>query len=211
MTSPVSKPAELDAAVLDAIRDRWSGWSFSDEPVPATLLRSVFEAARWAPSSWNDQPWRFLVGDRSRSPEIHALLAESLVPGNRAWASGAPVLIACWAVGRFTHDGSPNRFALHDLGQATALLQIQATVLGLRIHAMGGWDPQVVRDRADIPEDFQPGSILALGFPGAPSELTDPALRAKEEQPRRQRRPVRDLLGWADGICPDWARVQRPE
>ncbi len=205
MNSPVSKPALTDSSLLDPIRERWSGWSFSDQPIPGAVLRSIFEAACWAPSSWNDQPWRFLVGERDRSPDLHRLLVDSMLSANRAWAERAPVLVACWACGSFTHDGSVNRYAMHDLGQAVGLLQVQATALGLRVHAMGGWDPAGVRGALEIADHYVAGALLAIGFPGTPSDLADPGLRAKETSPERRRRALSQTLGFVEGGCPDWA------
>jgi len=204
MSAPVERPAPIAHAVIAPIRDRRSGWAFSETPVPSALLSSVFEAARWAPSSWNDQPWRFVVGDLQRSAAVHAVLAESLVEGNRVWASRAPVLISCWAVGRFRHDDSPNRFALHDLGQAVALLQLQATAVGLRSHAMGGYDAERVRALCVLPGDWLPGAIIALGFPGSPTDLADSVLQEKEESGLRTRRTLSELVVCGSDSVPDW-------
>jgi len=196
---PSRKPAATEASIHELIRERWSPRAFSPEPVSQEEQRSLLEAARWAPSSMNEQPWRFIVADRDRDPETYGRLLSTLMPPNAAWADHAPVLILPLAKTTFTSNNSPNRFAVYDTGAAVALLSLEATARGLRVHQMGGYYPEKARTLLGIPEGFEPLAVLAIGHPGDPSSLS-PELRTREAAPR-QRRPVEDLL-WrldADG------------
>ncbi|MFM7322187.1 MAG: nitroreductase family protein [Armatimonadota bacterium] len=194
MMDPVRKPAPADHSVLETIRERWSPWAFAPTPVPAETLASLLEAARWAPSSMNEQPWRFVVGDQVRSPEVHAALASALLPGNALWAASVPLLILVCADTLFRARGTVNRFALHDAGQATAFLQLQATAIGLRCHPMGGYDAAKARVSLGIPDDHETGALLAIGYPESPTVLEDETVRAKETNPVRVRRPLSELV-----------------
>jgi nitroreductase len=196
MTLSVSEVNELKRApavegVLPVILSRWSPRAFSDRDVSPELLAKVFEAARWAPSSSNEQPWRFIVGIRD-SP-THSKIASALVGFNQAWAPHAPVLILGVAKATFTRKGAPNAYALHDLGASAALLVLQAAALGLCAHQMAGFDHEAARQILEIPEDFLLGSVTALGYQGEPEALTNERLLAQELAPR-QRRPLADLV-----------------
>src|SRR5438876_1035644 len=120
---------------LDVIRRRWSPRAFSERPVSSQDLALLLEAARWAASSSNEQPWRFIVARKS-DPETHRKLFESLVEANQAWARNAPLLLLTIAKRTFTSNGSPNRHALHDTGMALANLMLQAVSMGIYAHAM---------------------------------------------------------------------------
>jgi len=194
MNDPMRKPAPMEHPTLDLIRERWSPWAFADTPVPIALLASLLEAARWAPSSMNEQPWRFVIGDKERSPDVHSVLAEAMAPGNRKWAPSAPLLVLVCADTVFRASGATNRFALHDAGQATAFLQLQAVAMGLRVHPMGGYDAAKVRSGIGIPDDHEPCALLAIGFPGHPGQLDDETVRAKEINPSRARKSLRDTV-----------------
>src|SRR6201999_4152871 len=131
------------AGVDDLIRRRWSPRAYADKDVPAAELKRLFEAARWAASSSNEQPWRFLVG--RRGDETYKKIFAALVEFNQSWAKSAPVLVLSVAKKTFTGKGSPDRHNLHDLGAATANLSLQATADGLHTHSMGGFDPEQAR------------------------------------------------------------------
>lgn len=191
MTRPEGKPAPADAGIHELILERWSPRAFSSAAVSAADLRSLMEAARWAPSSMNEQPWSFIVADLHRDPEAHARIVSTLVPLNAAWARHAPVLIA--AAARLTRaNGALNRHALYDTGQAVAQLALQATALGLAVHQMGGFDEKQARDLLGIPGDHEPVVVLAIGYPGDPNELS-PELLRREVAPR-QRRPASQFV-----------------
>ncbi len=133
----MEKPADAQYPIHDLIKRRWSPRAFSDRPVERDILRSLLEAARWAPSSNNEQPWNFIVATKDDQAEFSRLLS-CLVEGNSLWAQHAPVLMVSVARMSFEDDGKPNRHAFHDVGQAVANLIVQATTLGLMVHQMAG-------------------------------------------------------------------------
>ena len=165
---------EVEHPVLDAIRQRWSPAIYSPESVEPEKLLSVLEAARWAPSSMNEQPWSFLVA-RKEEPEEFARMLDCLVLGNVAWAQHVPVLILSVVKLQFDRNGKPNRHAWHDTGIATGFLMLQASALGLYVHAMAGFDPDKARQTYQIPETHEAVAVIALGYPGddrgAPEDL----------------------------------------
>jgi len=153
---------------------RWSPRGFADRPIDPPTLRSLFEAARWSASCFNEQPWRFVVADR-RNPEQFNRILATLMPKNQEWARTAWVLAISAGKKTFSHDGSPDRFGLHDAGAALANLMIQATAVGLHVHAMGGFDAAKARTEFGIPEDFEVGAAIAIGYLAdglAPGERT---------------------------------------
>ena len=152
---------------------------------------SLLEAARWAPSSYNEQPWRFVVARKS-DPGTYAKLSGSLMELNRLWASSAPVLILTLAKKTFTHNGAPNFYALHDAGIALGHLAIQATSMGLSLHIMGGFDRAAARTAFEIPEEYELGAAVAIGYAGEPSTLPDRFQQA--ELAPRSRKPLADLV-----------------
>ena len=186
---PRQKLPQTDAALITPIRHRWSPRGFLDKSVPVEVLRTVLEAARWAASSSNEQPWRYIVARREQPEEFSKLLSV-LVEKNQLWAKGAPVLILSVAK-RTTTSGRQNRHSLHDTGAASATLSIQAAELGLQIHQMGGFDQNKAREVFGIPEDFEPVAAMALGYPGTP-ETAPEDFRAGETSPR-MRKPLSEL------------------
>ena len=193
----VLKTAPTSKDVLSVIRHRWSPRSFSDREVSAQDLKTIFEGARWAASSSNEQPWRFLVGRRGSDTyqKIFNLLGEY----NQAWAGSAPVLILGVTKTTFSRGGAPNYHALYDLGAAAATLCYQATGLGIFTHQMGGYDHDAARRAFDIPDDFVPGAVIALGYQGEPS-LIKLEGQLKSETTPRQRRPLEETVfsGWGE-------------
>src|SRR6202171_1804290 len=146
------KPAATDIALHKLIRNRWSPRAFSDKPVPSEVLRSLFEAARWAPSSNNEQPWAYLVATKD-DPENFAKMVGVLVEFNANWANHAPVLALSVAHLKTQRDGKPNRVALHDVGSATAQFTFEANSRGLWVHQMAGFDTEKARQTFAIPAD----------------------------------------------------------
>jgi|SRR5579883_1245922 len=178
--------------LLDVIQRRWSPRAFADRPVPADELNLALEAARWAASSMNDQPWHFLVGDKYSNPEAYDRIFDTLVPFNQAWAKSAPVLIMVVARKVFAYNGKPSPTALYDTGMAAGQLVLQATALGLVTHQMGGFDHAKAHELLGIPENHEAVAVMAVGWPGDPETL--PAeLRDREKAPR-QRKPVSDFV-----------------
>lgn len=178
--------ASRTVEVHPLIRQRWSPVTFQPRPVDAELLRTVFEAARWAPSSFNEQPWRFLVAtheDRQGLARFHGYLAE----GNE-WARGAPVLIVSAYATRFSRNGQANRLALRDLGAAEENLFLQACSLGLVMRQIAGFEHERLR-RDLLPPGFEPGTIIALGH-GADDGGPATAGRRRGSE----RKPLRDFV-----------------
>jgi nitroreductase len=186
----MEKPAQTQFPIHELLKKRWSPRAFDERPVEADTLLSLFEAARWAPSSNNGQPWRFLVAMKENKAEYDRLF-NCLVEANQKWAYRAPVLLLSVAKLQF-EDGSPNRHALHDTGMAAENLVIQATAFGLAAHQMAGFRIDQARVDCQIPEGYDPVAIIAIGYPGDPALLPD-RLRAREAQPR-VRKPLTELL-----------------
>ncbi|MEK7236257.1 MAG: nitroreductase family protein [Nitrospirota bacterium] len=180
----MDKPADTQYPIHDLLRQRWSPRAFDNRPIEPDKLRSLFEAARWAPSSNNGQPWRFLVATKENMAEYDRLF-NCLAEGNQKWAYRAPVLMLSVAQLQF-EDGSPNRHALHDTGMAAENLVVQATALGLAAHQMAGFRIDQARADCQIPESYEPVAMIAVGYPGDPAVLSD-RLRAREAQPRARK------------------------
>lgn len=174
----------------ELIRNRWSPRAFADKDVAAEDLASILDAGRWAASSYNEQPWRFIVATRQQ-PEAFEKLLGLLLPFNQAWAKAAPVLILIVAKKSFSHNQQPNRHALHDAGAALANMFLQATALGLHGHGMAGFDSERAKTELEIPEDYEPAAFVALGYAGSPDSLPE-GLREREMAPR-QRKPLSEL------------------
>jgi len=177
--------------VHDLVRRRWSPRAFSSRPVEREKLLSVLEAARWAPSSFNGQPWSFLVATKDDPAEYERMLS-CLVPQNQAWAKAAPVLMIAVAKTHFEHNGKPNRHAWYDTGQAVAFLTLQATALDLGVHQMAGFSGDKARELYAIPETAEPASAIALGYVGDPA-LLDEKLRERELGPGK-RKPLKEFV-----------------
>jgi nitroreductase len=185
------KRAPTDFPVHDFIAERWSPRAFSDESVPTDVLESLFEAARWAPSSSNEQPWTYLVGTKE-DPENFQKIVSVLVPGNQAWAPKAPVLAIAVAAVTSAKTGKPHPIAPYDVGAASAWLTVEATSRGLVVHQMGGFDREKTREVFAIPEGWNPMAAMAIGYPGDPETLST-ELRERENAPRT-RKPISQFV-----------------
>jgi nitroreductase len=181
------KNAATDHPILKLLAERWSPYGFEDQPVPEGDLRSLFEAARWAASSYNEQPWNYVVATREDAVEFGRLLG-CLVETNQAWAKTAPVLVLGVVSLQFAKNKQDNRAAVHDLGLAAGNLLVEATARGLFVHQMIGILPDKARELYRIPEHFEAWTALAIGYKGDPAKLPD-ALRARDLTPR-QRKPL---------------------
>ena len=183
----MEKPAQTQYPIEEILRRRWSPRAFSDRMVEREKLLSLFEAARWAASCFNEQPWSFIVATK-QDPEEYAQLLSCLVELNQQWAQHAPVLMISVARLNFAKNGKPNRYAFHDVGLAVENLTVQATALGLFVHQMAGFSPERVRELYEVPPEFDPVAAIAIGYPGEPGVL-DESFREKELAPR-QRNPI---------------------
>jgi nitroreductase len=187
----MQKPAPTEVPVHDLIRNRWSPRAFADKPIPPEVLRSLFEAARWAPSSNNEQPWAYIVATRDDKENFEKMLSV-LVEFNAIWAKSAPVLALAIAELAFAKNNAPNRNAQYDTGAATALLSVEATARGLAVHQMAGFDPQKGHQVFEIPAGWEPIAAIAIGYPGDPESLPQP-LRDRELAPRI-RKPLSEFV-----------------
>jgi nitroreductase len=186
----MKNPAASDHPVHDLIRHRWSPRAFADKPVSPEVLRSLFEAARWAPSSSNEQPWAFLVA--SKDDPVYPKLLSTLVEFNQLWAKNAPVLAIAVSRLSFARNGHPNRNAFYDTGAAVAHLTMEASARGLFVHQMGGFDPRKAKELFSIPDDWEAIAAFVIGHPGDPQSLPE-TLRDRELAPR-SRKPLSEFV-----------------
>ena len=185
------KPAPTDVPINELLGNRWSPRAFSSKPVSTEILHSLFEAARWAPSSSNYQPWAYIVGTHDHH-ENFAKILNTLVEFNAGWANKAPVLVLSVAQTKTPKDGAPNRHAFHDVGSASAQLTFEANSRGLLVHQMAGFDANKAREVFSIPADWEPVAVMAIGYPGDPQSLPD-KLRDREVAPRT-RKPLSEFV-----------------
>lgn len=169
----IDKPALNRVPIHDLIARRWSGRAFDpDKPVSIEQIQSMLEAARWAPSCYGDQPWRFIVCDKTGNTDAWEKAFQCLSEGNQIWAQHAPVLILVCAHKQFSHNGSDNRWAEYDTGAATMSLVLQATAQGLMVHQMGGYDVNKTNSDFLISGEFQTMAMVAVGYQLEESDLT---------------------------------------
>ncbi len=187
----MSKRANFAHPILDVIADRWSPYGYDPRPVPTTDLKSLFEAARWSASAFNEQPWRYLVATCDDEKNFSALLS-CLVDANQGWAQHASALVMTVASLNYDLNGEPNGTALHDIGLAAATLTTEATSRGLMVHQMAGILPDQARELFGIPVGFEAVTALAIGFAADPTTLPD-ELRETDTAPR-QRRPLAETV-----------------
>jgi nitroreductase len=197
-------PADLDA-FLALAHARWSPYVYAETPVPEADLQGLFEAARWAPSSRNEQPWRFVVGVKGQG-DAHARVLAVLAEANRRWAHRAPVLGLACTLEAFARNGAPNAHARYDTGAATMTLALAATARGLALHQMGGFDAEAARAAFALPEGTAAVAAFALGFPVLDGAVPDdvPEEAARRDGKRRDRRPLCDLVFTGAWGAPRW-------
>ncbi|MBI5197882.1 MAG: nitroreductase family protein [Nitrospirae bacterium] len=185
------KKASTDYPIHEFLATRWSPYAFDDRPVPEADLRSLFEAARWAPSSNNEQPWNYIVAVKGDPAQFQRLLS-CLVDGNQVWAKGAPVLALSVVSLNFARNAKVNRTAFHDLGLAVGNLLLEATARGLFVHQMAGILPDKAREVYGVPEGYEVTTGMAIGYRGDPVGLPD-RLRERDLTPR-QRKPLTEFV-----------------
>jgi nitroreductase len=184
------KHAVTDLPVEDLILQRWSPRAFSDKTIGEADLKTLFTAAAWAASSFNEQPWRFVVG--RKGDEAWNKIFAALMPMNQAWAKTAPVLFATFSKKTFSHNNTPNSVAQHDVGAACANLALQATALGLHTHGMAGFDKSALHATLAVPDDFESVAVWAIGYLGDPKAL--PEHFQKMEGEPRKRKPLAEFV-----------------
>ena len=183
------KHAKTKHPVLDEISQRWSPYVYEPKPVEREKLQSCLEAARWSASSYNEQPWRFILATRNNENQFSAAL-NCLLEANRGWAKDAGVLLLTVYATSFAYNGKPNRVAFHDVGLAAANLSLQAQHLGLHVHQMAGVDADVVRSTYGIPEGFEVGTAIAIGYAGSRKE----GPLAERDQGPRDRKQFEEIV-----------------
>jgi nitroreductase len=186
-----TKHASPDYPIHALLAQRWSPYAFEDRPVARADLRSMFEAARWAASSYNEQPWTYFVATRENPVEFERLLSCLVLP-NQAWAKAAPVLVLCVASSKFAKNRQDNRAAVHDLGLASANIVTEATARGLSVHQMIGILPEKARELYHIPQHFEAWTAMAIGYAATAGALTD-ELHERDRAPRT-RKPVGEFV-----------------
>jgi len=190
----MKKPALAGHPIHELIRERWSPRAFLDKPVEPAKLLAILEAARWAPSSFNEQPWFFLVATK-KDPEEFAKLLGCLMEVNQKWAEAAPVLMITVAKRTFEYNGKPNRVAVHDVGLASENMVLEAVAQGLATHGMAGIELEKIREVCMLPDNCEPVAGWAIGYAGEPEMLKGP-LREREQAPRERK----DLADFVFGI-----------
>lgn len=164
------KSAKTQYPILPAISERWSPRSFSPQVPDKAVLMRLFEAARWAPSAMNAQPWYFIIGSAD-TPDTHQKIFSTLRENNQRWAQHAPVLVLA-VMNALRENGQPHRWAAYDLGQSVANLSIQATAEGLSVHQMGGFDREKAAELFHLPEGYEAMTAIAIGYAGSADALS---------------------------------------
>lgn len=177
----MKKQAPVTYPIHSLIAERWSPRAYSAAEIPVDTIKRLFEAARWAPSSSNDQEWRFIIG--FKGDETYQKIFDTLVEFNQLWAGEAPVLIlACGdTISRKTGKFSP--IFSYDVGQAVAMMSLQATHEGLFVHQMGGYDKKKAKALFNIPAEVEPLAVISIGYPGDAEKL-HPNLQPMEKAER---------------------------
>ena len=194
----IQKPAITDQPIANLIAQRWSGRAYDpDTPVSTEQITALCEAARWAPSCFGDQPWRYVIWNKFEDQDSWQKAWSCLSPGNQEWAGNAPILILAASVPTFSQNDKPNRWNGYDTGAASLNLCLQATQMGLMSHQMGGFDPDKLRECFTIPANITMWSMIAIGHPALPDNLN--AEQLERELKQRERRPLTQQFfhgGW---------------
>lgn len=175
--------AELQITIMqlnELARQRYSPYKFSGEPVPKETLHQILEVVRHAPSSYNEQPWRFIYALKEDQEAFQRLL-ECAVADNQKWAKDAPILLLSLAKRHFSETGDPNRHAWHDTGMAMGFFVLKATELGLYVHQMAGFSVEKAQETLGIPDEYHPVAMIALGHRSNDDERPDKGRKSVEE------------------------------
>ena len=196
------KQIDTTQPIHELLAGRWSGRAFDPmRPVEQTKVLALLEAARWAPSCYGDQPWRFVIWDRTRNEVAWHLALDCLAEGNKVWARHAPLLMLACADSLLTRDGSPNRWGQYDTGAAAVSLALQAAALEMTVHQMGGFDSDKARREFNIPDRYTPMAMIAVGY--QLPEFKIPVELKEREYARRERRPLPESFfesSWGNGV-----------
>jgi nitroreductase len=199
----LEKPAQTSRPIHDLFVRRWSTRAFDPKrPVSREQLVALLEAGRWAPSCNGDEPWRYLIWDRARDPEGFQKAFDCLSENNRKWVQNVPLLMLSCAGSNFAATGKPNRWTQHDTGACSVSIALQAAAMGLMVHQMGGYDAEKARAAFNIPADYTPMAMIAVGYQTEP-EILDEETKKKELAPRA-RKPLAERFfegGWGKGVA----------
>lgn len=189
----MQKPAITQVPIADLIADRWSSRAYdASKPVTQAQLLSLLEAARWAPSSYNDQPWRFIVCNKNTDADAWQKAFDCLMPSNQVWLANAPVLMLGCANTLLDINQQVNRFGQYDTGAAVENICLQATHMGLMTHQMGGYHADKAREAFAIPAQYTPMSMLSVGYVGEQTQLS--AELYERDVAERKRKPLSELV-----------------
>jgi len=180
----MEKSADFGSPVMEVIQKRRSRRAYADKIVEPEKIHSLFEAARWAPSSLNEQPWFYIYATRGQQT-LYSQIFDALKESNKIWARHAPLLILSLARKNFIRFDSPNPSARYDLGAANAFLSLQAAHLGLNVHQMAGFDHKTIIENLGVPDQYEPVIVMAIGYPGDVGKLPE-NLKAREFAPRER-------------------------
>ncbi len=202
----MQKPAITSVSIQETIANRWSARAYdATKKVSQAQIIALLEAARWAPSCYGDQPWRFIVCQKNSKQNTDEstwqCAFDCLAPGNQSWVKDAPVLLLTCADTLFNHNGQPNRWGQYDTGAAAENLCLQASSMGLMAHQMGGFDADKTREDFAIPAQFTPMAMVSIGYPADISTVTGEALT--REMAERKRKPLGELFfagAWGEPI-----------
>lgn len=198
----MQKPAITQVPIDPILANRWSGRAYdASKSVSKEQIIAMLEAARWAPSCFGDQPWRFVVWDKQTDNKSWQKAFDCLAPANQAWVKDTPVLMLVCADTLFNHNQKPNRWGQYDTGAAAENICLQAASMGLMAHQMGGFDSDKAREAFAIPEQYIPMAMLCVGYAADINTVTGDAL--DRETAARTRRPLSDLFfdgSWGNPI-----------
>ncbi|HEU0289606.1 MAG TPA: nitroreductase family protein [Burkholderiales bacterium] len=195
--------AQTSRPIHDLLARRWSARAFdAAKPVSREQLITLLEAGRWAPSCNGDEPWRYLIWDKSRDPAGWQKAFDVLSENNRKWVKNVPLLMLSCSGSIFGATGKPNRWGQHDTGAASVSMALQATAMGLMVHQMGGFDADKARAAFDIPAEYTPMAMIAVGYQ-ASADVLDEETKAKELRPRGRKSLGEKFFegGWGKGVA----------
>ncbi|MEM7304262.1 MAG: nitroreductase family protein [Pseudomonadota bacterium] len=185
------KKANTDHPVHEIIQHRWSPYRFSDRSITSQDLHALFEAARWAPSSYNEQPWRYIMASKDQPEEFNTIIA-CLEESNQVWAKNASALVLGFARTTFERNGKLNKAAFHDLGAAASYMSFEATSRGIAIHQIIGLLPEVVKEKYEFPKEFEVLTALAIGY--ADLSPGDDGVHSERDNTARSRKKISDFV-----------------
>ncbi len=187
MDSLSNEKVAKDDGLNELIAKRWSPRAFADKKIEPEKIKLLFQAASWAASAFNEQPWRYIIGNKS-DPEQYDKVLKCLGEWNQGWAKSAPLIILVVVSTKWARNGKPNETCDYDCGQASASMAIQATYMGLHVHQMTGI-PEKVTETFGVPEDFKPLTAIAVGYLGSLDSLSED-LQNREKAPRTRKEPT---------------------